>query len=675
MTSNILSISIIPTRRKACRTFLLSLLLLFSNLAHANLWKAYLSFYEPTEIEQAGSNMLYVLASGALYSYNRNDQSLQTYDKTTVLSDCDIAHIAWCQAARRLVIVYSNGNIDLLDQNSNVTNMANYMNKSMTEDKTVYSIDIAGSYAYLSTGFGIMKVNVSGAEFSDTYQLGFKVDYSYLDGSYLYAASSTQGLYRALLTSNLSDKASWTRVGDYIARPKTMDADLLALVKTLNPGGPKYNNFGFLKMHNGMLYSCSNGYRVENDKNLPGSIQVYDGNDWMVYQDDISQTTGVPYVNVGCLEIDPKDSKHVFAGARTGLYEFENGKFVKLYTYDNSPLVSTYGNDKNYVSVQSLKYDDNGDLWVINCLNSEQNIFKFDSNKQWTSYAKDPLKGLALLTHPIIDSRGLLWFVNDNYVKPSFFNYSINSDNLTSYTSFVNEDGTSLNVTSFQNIVEDKNNNIWIGTNIGPFMLEPDQITATNPILTQVKVPRNDGTNYADYLLSYVNIKSIVVDKYNRKWFGTYGNGLYLIAADNITTLAHFTKANSELLSDNILSLAINDVTGELYIGTDKGLCSYTGNFSNTGNGMTKDNVWAYPNPVKPNYTGAITITGLDNNASVKIVTSNGVLVNEGTASNGEYKWYGINKDGKRVASGIYMVEVATSDGEKGVVCKIAIVK
>ena len=176
-------------------------------------------------------------------------------------------------------------------------------------------------------------------------------------------------------------------------------------------------------------------------------------------------------------------------------------------------------------------------------------------------------------------------------------------------------------------------------------------------------------------MLSGVNIKSIVVDKDNRKWFGTNGNGLYLIAADNITTLAHFTKANSKLLSDNILSLAINDATGELFIGTDQGLCSYTGNISDSSNGMTKDNVWAYPNPVKPDYTGAITITGLENGASVKIVTSNGVLVNEGTASNGEYKWYGINRDGKRVASGVYMVEVATSASEKGVVCKIAIVR
>ena len=84
---------------------------------------------------------------------------------------------------------------------------------------------------------------------------------------------------------------------------------------------------------------------------------------------------------------------------------------------------------------------------------------------------------------------------------------------------------------------------------------------------------------------------------------------------------------------------------------------------------------WRHRAMPVPMITGAITITGLENGASVKIVTSNGMLVNEGTANNGEYKWYGMNREGKRVASGIYMVEVATSDGEKGVVCKIAIVR
>ena len=130
------------------------------------------------------------------------------------------------------------------------------------------------------------------------------------------------------------------------------------------------------------------------------------------------------------------------------------------------------------------------------------------------------------------DSRGLVWFVNDHWTVPSFYAYQTGTNALNSYQGpFVNEDGTSLGITSCKCIVEDKDNNMWIGTNIGPFMLETDQITATSPILTQVKVPRNDGTNYADYLLSGVNIQSIVVDKNNRKWFGTNGNGLYLIAA------------------------------------------------------------------------------------------------------------------------------------------------
>lgn len=134
-------------------------------------------------------------------------------------------------------------------------------------------------------------------------------------------------------------------------------------------------------------------------------------------------------------------------------------------------------------------------------------------------------------------------------------------------------------------------------------MLPSDQIDASSPVYNQIKVPRNDGTNYADYLLSGVDTRCIYIDKNNRKWFGTTDNGLYIIDSDNITTLAHFTSDNSKLISDNVLSLAYNNLTSEFYIGTDKGLCSYTPNFANNDEGMTKDNVWAYPNPVHPDYS------------------------------------------------------------------------
>ena len=660
-------------------------LMAFAMETHAQ-WKAYLSYYEPKEIEQANDGMIYVLASGGLFSYSTQDQEVRIYDKTTLLSDCQISHIAWCKSAKKLVIAYDDYNIDLLSQNDDVVNMPAYMNTSMTVDKTINSVDIHGNDAYISTNFGIVRLNVTNASFSDTYQLGFRVDYCYIDNQYIYAASSTKGLYRAELASNLLNPSQWTRVGNFTARTKPIDADLLAIVNKVKPEGPKYNNFGFLKIHKGRLYSCDGGFDLINDKLYPGAIQVLNNTTWTIYQDDITKSTGINYQDVMSLDIDPRDENHVMAGAKSGVYEFRNGKFIKLWNDANSPIESFNKQSRDYEMMLSVMFDSDGNLLALNSQAPTQSIIEYTKDGQWVSHKHDELmklkylfpepQSLGFMQGLMTDSRGLVWFVNDHWTVPSFYAYQTGTNTLNSYQGpFVNEDGTSLNIPSCQCITEDKDNNMWIGTPVGPFMIESNQLGEANPILTQVKVPRNDGTNYADYLLSGVNIKSIVVDKDNRKWFGTNGNGLYLIAADNITTLAHFTKANSKLLSDNILSLALNEATGELFIGTDQGLCSYSGNISDSSNGMTKDNVWAYPNPVKPDYSGAITITGLENGANVKIVTSNGVLVNEGTASNGEYKWYGINRDGKRVASGVYMVEVATSEGEKGVVCKIAIVR
>lgn len=158
----------------------------------------------------------------------------------------------------------------------------------------------------------------------------------------------------------------------------------------------------------------------------------------------------------------------------------------------------------------------------------------------------------------------------------------------------------------------------------------------------------NDGTNYADYLLEGVNISSIVIDKSNRKWFGTKGNGVYLISSDNITQLTHFTQKNSKLLSDNIESIAINENTGEVFFGTDKGLCSYQSDDNAINEDMTKDNVWAYPNPVKPDYSGNINIIGLSLDADIKIVSSNGSLIKQAKSNGGIYKWDGCDSKGKK---------------------------
>ena len=89
---------------------------------------------------------------------------------------------------------------------------------------------------------------------------------------------------------------------------------------------------------------------------------------------------------------------------------------------------------------------------------------------------------------------------------------------------------------------------------------------------------------------------------------------------------------------------------------------------------MNSDNVYAYPNPVTPDYTGLITVTGLSYDADVKVTSSSGALIAEGRSNGGMFTWDGCDKKGRRVASGIYMIVTATQKGDKGVVCKVAVI-
>ena len=639
-------------------------------------WKAYMAYSEVQEMEQVG-NLIFVQASNNLYVYNQNDQSIQTFSKMDCLSDCYIQHISYNKASKRLVIFYSNANIDLMNvSNFEVTNLSDYYTASTTGDKTVNDIYMYGKYAYISNGFGIIKINIAAGEISDTYNLGFNVNWCEIKDNHIYAYSKTNGQYRALLTSNLLDKNNWSKAGGYVAKKQEDKSTLKQIVGTLQPGGPKHNYFYCMRFVNNLLYTCGGLWGHLIDAGRPGTIQVLDKENWTIYDDNIAAKTGIKYIDVNSVDVDPLDPNHVFAGAKSGLYEFQNGKFIKHYNSENSLITSFNNIDKNYQLVTSVKFDTDGNLWMLNSQSpSNQSLIEYTKEGKWVSHHKPELYNLGSLECLMQDSRGLLWFVNNYHGLPSIYCYQASTDQLNIYSSFVNEDGTTLTPTFVRYVTEDKNHDMWIGTNIGPLLLYKKDITSDTPIFTQVKVPRNDGTNYADYLLSGVDISCIAIDGSNRKWFGTNGNGIYVISNDCLTQIYHFTTNNSNLLSNNIESIAINEQTGEVFVGTDKGLCSYMSDAGSPNSEMTKDNVWAYPNPVKPTYTGRITITGLSFDSDVKIVTANGILVNQGRSNGGIYTWDGKDQNGKKVASGVYMVETATSDGNKGTVCKIAIIK
>ncbi len=632
------------------------------NIAAVGTWKNYLAYSSITDVQQGGT-MVYVLASGGLYTYNTTDQSITTYDKASGLNDCEIGYIAWCQAAKRLIIVYSNGNIDFLDQDGTVTNLSDYYDKALTYSKTINGVDIINQYAYLSTSFGIVKVNVSKMEIAESYILGFSVNYCYIDGNTIYAASSANGTYAASTADNLLDPASWSYVAAYTKRTTTIVADLKALAQSLSPGGPEKNIFYYITYEQDRLYSAGGYFMTGLGEDLnDGTVQIMqpDG-EWISCTSNYTALTGYKYKDLNCVAADPTDPNHVFAAGKPGLFEFQDGEMIAYYTSENSPLLRAYEGSKlmsnNYNLVHTLYYDTDGSLWMINSQTLERSILELTASGEWVLHDQSALisgsYGLPCMTGLTKDSRGLFWFVNNHYTLPSFYAYQPSTESLNSYFPTTNQPRTTIELYYVRCIAEDLNGDIWVGTDVGPIVLYSQYITADEPVYTQVKVPRNDGTNYADYLLSGVDITAIAIDGGNRKWFGTAGNGVYLISDDGLTQVQHFTAADSPLLSDNVTSIAINGDTGEVFFATSKGLCSYMSDATTTASTMKKSEVYAYPNPVRPDYTGLITITGLTLDADVKILAANGKLVNEGRSTGGLYTWDGCAEQGRRSASGV----------------------
>ena len=665
-------------------------------------WEIYTSYNDITEIEPAG-NLVFALASNGLFSYHIKDGSVTTYDKANTLSDFDINHIAWNKTTKKLVITYTNGNIDLLDANGNVVNVPDLYLKSMTDNKQINHINISGANVYLSLSFGIIKLDTKEGKILDTYKLGFNVNYSYIEDNCLYAASKEAGLYKGVLKNNLIDKNNWEKAGNFKEQTMnstnvydttnkywwtvkegkltyyTLNTDKEKIYQTegIIPDGPASNNFYRLYINKNKLYAVAGAWSQEKDCNNMGEVHVWNGEKWEEFEQPSDASLGHRYRDLLCLDFDPSKEGHIMVGSKAGLYEFQDGKFIKCYNKDNTSVI-TSPLDNNYTIISSVKYDATGKLWLLNSL-GDNSILSFDQTTQeWKHYPHSEIgsNDRYNLTGLIIGkNNGNIWFVNNYYEKNRLYKYNYNTDELTMYgPTFTNEDGRDITPIYVHCLAEDRNGNIWIGTTSGPLYLSMSDIKNGNNIFTQHKVPRNDNTNYADYLLDNSNIRCIAVDGANQKWFGT-DNGVYLVSDDCNTQIYHFDTDNSPLISNIVYSIAVNNNTGKVYFATDKGLCSFNNGIVGSNSEMIKDNVYAYPNPVKPDYTGKINIVGLSFNANIKIVSTNGTLINEGRSAGGSYSWDGCDLNGKKVASGIYMVETATESGEKGIVCKIAIIR
>ncbi len=659
-------------------------IILFLSLAfvsNASNWTVYPAL-GTVDCAVEGGSRLWVLATGNLFAVNTNDESVMLFDKATQLSDAEIDYIAWCDDARRLVVVYSNQNIDLIDPDGNVTNMPEYKQKTLVYDKTINGLDIYNSLALLSTGFGLVIIDVAKAEVQATVNLGFAVQWSHVYEDFYYMVESKkQGAWICPMRDNVLDSANWVYNRGYRAKEDDSDEALMAKAESYKPVAPTVNLFGVMRVVDGTLYTLPG---QPSSSNRVAAVQVYDGSDWTVVDDDTGFAVLAAYRNFMDIAVDGSNPNHWVVGSMTGLYLFDDQKITAQYNYTNSLLetaASLDGDYPNYNEVTTLCADSDGNYWLLQGYAATPGIIRYGADGSFTRFEHNELYlsnygyGWALPVQLDFSSDGLLWFVNNNYLTPALASYDIVSDEMTAYTSFVNEDNATIEFNYMRCWAEDQEGNIWLGTDYGPFYLPAESIGDTSALFEQVKIPRADDPTVADYMLSGVDITAIAVDAANRKWFATDGQGIYVMSSDCMTQEANYTADNSPLLSNYVESLAIDPTNDIVYIGTSKGLCSYASDATIVGGELKTSNILAYPNPVRPEYTGLVTITGLSANTDVKIVTSSGHLVADGTAQNGTFQWDTYDRQGRRCASGVYIILATSEDQTQRAHAKVAIVR
>ncbi len=431
----------------------------------------------------------------------------------------------------------------------------------------------------------------------------------------------------------------------------------------LSVSGPASNLVGSINSSGGKTIICTGGADKSWEAlNRKLQVSVYVNNLFSSFEsDNLHDAMRVCF--------DPGNESHFFISTwGDGILEYNNEQLVKHWNNTNSPLELT----PSGIRILGLAMDGSRNLWVTQT-GVTQGIKILKPDGSWSVHqaqANAPVLGDIISTGAgqkwIVLPGGYGIFVIDDNKTPDFL-----ADDRTKRLVVTDADGIICN--SVFSVAEDLDGSVWLGTDKGPVIYSnPGRVFENDIRGYRIKVPRNDGSGLADYMLGTETITSISVDGANRKWIGTMSSGVYLLSADGTRMLENYNEKNSPVFSDSIITVSVDSRSGDVWFGTGKGILSIRGTAISGQSEFTR--VYSFPNPVRQDYTGNVTITGLMRDTRVKITDVSGNLVFETISEGGQASWDLTTYNGRRVQTGVYLVFCASSDGSDAVATKILVI-
>lgn len=432
------------------------------------------------------------------------------------------------------------------------------------------------------------------------------------------------------------------------------------------PSGPLRNSVFALQATDSSLWTVFGDYS--------GVYNPYPKDSYGISKFNKNEWLNIPYKDVlGAkslirIAVDPKNENKVYIGSfDAGLLKVENDVPTYLYGTGNSSLEAIPNTPD--VWVNGPTFDKSGNLWVNNSL-VDNGLKMLKPNGDWQVYStKSVITNVSSCPFGriSIDKNGTKWIATFNN---GIIGFNEKGNVFKKITQGV--DAGNLPFIDARVATPDNNNQLWIGTTKGLRVLaNVNSFQTENQLATKPIIIVEDGL--AQELLYEQFITDIVVDGSNNKWIATADSGVFMVSPNGQETKYHFTINNSPLPSNVINDIDINSVTGEVFIATDKGLVSFKG--VSTGANDDLNNVYVYPNPVRPNFAGTVKVAGLIDKANIKITDIEGNLVFETTSQGGTIEWDTTAFGKYKVASGVYMIFISAQDGGETKVKKVMIIR
>jgi hypothetical protein len=367
--------------------------------------------------------------------------------------------------------------------------------------------------------------------------------------------------------------------------------------------------------------------------------------------------------------INPNNPSQVFVSSfKDGLLELIDDTAVNLFNTTNSPLQDIAPIPQE-IRAGASAFDKNGLLWLTTGL-TETALYSYDiAANTWADYsiaAINPGAVEAYYSKIVIDKNNIKWLGTPYH---GVIGYDTQNNLIRNIIDGA-DDGNLPNI-DVRALAIDHNNSLWIGTQTGLVVLYNTTgfFTDDNPTARPIVI-LDDGI--PKLLLDQQWVSDIEVDGSNNKWFATQDAGVFYTSADGKELIYHFTTTNSPLPTNAVDNIAIDDSTGEVFFATDKGLVSFNGVATEASENL--DNAYVYPNPVRPNYTGLVTIKNLIADANVKITDITGNLVYEAISEGGTLQWDLTAFGTHRVASGVYLIHITNATAEQTKLIKLMVI-